>query len=98
MERSPDAAPFARSSRREAEDDQSAERREHPVAVGEAAAANWIEDHIDTAPVGQLLDLLGHVGVSVIDRVVDAKAAQGVVLERRGGADDRRAAQTRQLR
>ena len=79
-ERPQHAAPFAGRGRREAEDYQPPERREHAVAGQKAAAADWIEDDVDAAPPGDLLHRLRHIGGAVVDDVLDAKLLSAACL------------------
>ena len=64
----------------------------------ETAAADRIEDDVGTAPARDPLHFVGDVGVAVVDRVLDAEAAQRVVFVRRRRPDDRCAPQPGELR
>ena len=67
-------------------------RAQQLEALPEARAADAVDDQIERCLLtGDPADLLGEVLRSVVDRVRDAEAADGVVLGRRRGAEDLRA-------
>src|SRR5688500_19466414 len=69
-----------------------------PIAKVEPQPDNGIKEDVHASTSRDPAHLFGHVGVTIVDCVIDAEPPQRLVLERGSGPDDDRAPEPGELR